>query len=137
MNLLCIDYGTKRIGIAIATTPLAEPLEVIANAIKSNTEVVSPQAMTRLLLLLDEHHIEKIIVGISEETMAEQTRIFIEKLSENTNLPIEEMDETLSSYQAYEYMKSMKKSKREGVRDHYAAAHILQNYLDSHQVDTV
>lgn len=137
MNVLCIDYGTKRIGIAIATTPLAEPIEVIPNAIKSNSEIVSPQAMTRLLLLLEEHRIEKIIVGISEETMADQTRIFIEKLSQNTSLPVEEMDETLSSYQAYEYMKSMKKSKREGVRDHYAAAHILQNYLDSHQEESL
>lgn len=132
MNYLCIDYGTRRIGVAIASTPLAEPLEVIVNSTKSQTEVISPQAMTRILTLVDSHQIDKIIVGISEETMADKTHQFIEQLTQNTRLPIDEMDETLSSYQAYESMKSMKKSKREGARDHYAAAHILQNYLDSH-----
>lgn len=130
MNLLCIDYGTKRIGIAIATTPLAEPLEVIANTIKNSSQIITPQALEAIVRLIDQHSIEKILVGISEEKMADQTHHFIEKLAVLTHVPIEEVDETLSTHDAVSAMRTMKKSKREGPRDHIAAAQILQSYLD-------
>jgi putative Holliday junction resolvase len=139
MNYLCIDYGTKRVGVAIATTPIAEPLEIIPNSTKSMDDVASPFVFRRIQELLDLHAIEKIIIGISEERMAVQTRRFINELETSTSLPIEEMDETLTSYEAYQQMRPMKKSKREGDRDHYAAATILQNYLDLHEqrLDTI
>ncbi len=132
MNILCIDYGTKRIGIALASTPLAEPLQVISNAIKTSAEIITPQALETIVRLLDQHEIQKILVGISEEKMADQTRHFIDRLSEMTSIPIEEIDETLSTHEAVDAMRSMKKSKREGPRDHIAAARMLQNYLDLH-----
>lgn len=133
MHSICFDYGTRRIGVALASTPIAEPLEVIPNTIQRNDEIITPAALQRIVKLLADHQIDRIIVGISEEQMAVQTRRFIEKLRSCTDLEIEEMDETLSSYEAYQHMKSLKKSKRDGVRDHYAAAQILQNYLDSHE----
>lgn len=133
MNYLCLDYGTKRVGVAVATTPIAEPLEIIPNSTKSRDDVASPYVFRRIQELIQIHAIEKIILGISEERMASQTRQFIHLLQEIVTLPIEEMDETLTSYEAYENMKPMKKSKREGDRDHYAAATILQNYLDLHE----
>ncbi len=133
MNILSLDYGTKRIGVAIATTPLAQPLEVIANGTKKASDIVSAGAIDRILEVVEKNAIEKILVGISEDSMAIKTRQFIEKLSEFTKVAIEEVDETLSSYEASEFMRTMKKSKREGVRDHYAAASILQNYLDLHE----
>jgi putative transcription antitermination factor YqgF len=132
MNILCIDYGTKRIGIAIATTPLAEPLEVIANTIKNSSQIITPQALESIIRLIDQHGIEKILVGISEEKMAEQTQNFVTRLSALTHVAIEEVDETLSTHDAVSAMRTMKKSKREGPRDHIAAAQILQNYLDLH-----
>jgi putative transcription antitermination factor YqgF len=132
MNILCIDYGTKRIGVAIATTPLAEPLQVISNGSKNSSEVINAVALESLVRCIDQYDIEKIVVGISEEKMAEQTRRFIEMLATQTTVPIEEVDETLSTHDALVSMRRMKKSKREGPRDHIAAARILQNYLDLH-----
>ncbi|MEP7166818.1 MAG: Holliday junction resolvase RuvX [Candidatus Woesebacteria bacterium] len=132
MNILCIDYGTRRIGIAIAMTPLAEPLEVIANPIKIASQIVTPQALESVVRLIAKHEIEKVLVGISEEKMADQTREFIERLEPLVHIPIEEVDETLSTHEALQAMHSMKKSRREGPRDHIAAARMLQNYLDLH-----
>lgn len=132
MNILCLDYGTRRIGVALATTPLAEPLLIIPNTTKQASDVVTSQAIDAILRLVDQHVIELVVVGISEETMAVKTRQFIDILAAATTVPIEEMDETLSSYQTYAQMQTMKKSKRDGHRDHYAAANILQNYLDTH-----
>lgn len=137
MNILCLDYGTRRIGVALATTPLAEPLEIVANATKSISDVVTSQAIDAILRLVDQHSIRLIVVGISEESMSIKTRQFIEALAQFTSVPIEEMDETLSSYQTYAQMKTMKKSKRDGNRDHFAAANILQNYLDTHETQMV
>lgn len=133
MNILCLDYGTRRIGVALSTTPLAEPLEIVTNATKTTTDVVTSQAIDAILRLVDQHSIRLIVVGISEEAMSVKTRQFIEILTQFTSVPIEEMDETLSSYQTYSQMKTMKKSKRDGNRDHFAAANILQNYLDTHE----
>lgn len=132
MNILCLDYGTRRIGVALATTPLAEPLVIIPNVTKTASDIVTSHAIDAILRLIDQHMIALVVVGISEETMAAKTRQFIETLATYTSIPIEEMDETLSSYQTYAQMQTMKKSKRDGHRDHYAAANILQNYLDTH-----
>lgn len=134
MKLLCIDYGTRRIGVAFAATPIAEPLRVISNVTKSSSETITPHALQELLELIEETEADRIIVGISEERMAEKTRDCVAFIEQSTSVPIEYVDETLSSVEAYQGMRHMKKSKREGDRDHYAAATILQNYIDSHAV---
>ncbi len=131
MNILCIDYGTRRIGVAVATTPVAEPLGIIPNTKNPKLrDVVTDQALDQIEKLLSEFAIEKILVGISEGEMAEKTRHFIEKLKTHTTLPIEEIDETLTSVSASSRMLHMKKSKRQGDRDHLAAAVMLQDYID-------
>lgn len=131
MNLLCLDYGTKRIGVAVATTPLAQPIGIIANSEKRPVaSVISTQAIDRIVELISEFGIEKILVGISEGEMAQRSRQFISELKKNTTLPVEEIDETLSSVEAGEHMKHMKSKKRRSDRDHFAAASMLQDYLD-------
>lgn len=136
MNILGIDYGTKRIGIAIAVGPLAEPLGVITNSIdKGKGEVVSPAVLEQLKSLVTEREIEKIVVGISENAMAEQSRRLISSLQNIFELPIVEADETLSSVTATEHMQHMKKKKKRGAIDHFAATILLQDYLDQQHDD--
>ncbi|PWU23308.1 Holliday junction resolvase RuvX [Candidatus Cerribacteria bacterium 'Amazon FNV 2010 28 9'] len=134
MNILCLDYGTKRIGVAVAISPLAEPLGIIPNSKNPKlSDIVTDQALAHIEKLVTEYAIEKIVVGISEGEMAEKSRSFIERLKRKVNLPIDEVDETLSSVRAGEGMRHMKKAKREGNRDHLAAAIMLQEYLDMHE----
>lgn len=130
MNFLALDYGTRRIGVAIATTPLAEPLLIVQNKLANDQEIVTQAALDAILNLLKHHHIEKILVGISEGKTAEKTLQFCELLSKKTTVAIEQVDETLSSFDADELSTFQKKSKREADKDHIAAAKFLQDYLD-------
>lgn len=125
-NILAIDYGTKRIGLARSYGTLAEPLKVIPY-----TEKKPETAITHLLEVCSSESIDHIVVGVSENQMAEKTRFFIEKLRERTELPIEEFDETLSSQEARARIKRKHRSKKNATPiDHYAAAVFLQEWLD-------
>jgi putative Holliday junction resolvase len=122
-KVLALDFGTQRIGVAISYGSLAEPLTVLAN---------TPQVMTQIIRLLDEHKVTQIVVGLSENQMAELTQKFVEELKKRTSLPIEFMDETLSSATVQEklYAAGKRDLRQKGPIDHFAAAEVLQSYLD-------
>jgi putative transcription antitermination factor YqgF len=119
--LLAIDFGTQRIGLAISRGTLAEPLKIIEN---------TPQAISEIQRITSDECVEKIIVGISENEMAEKTRQFVLELQKHITLPVEFTDETLSSHTVHQKMQSAPKSKRGQHIDHLAAAEFLQEYLD-------
>ena len=122
--LLGIDYGTKRVGIAVSHGTLAEPIKVIEN---------NHQLFQHILRLVGEHQAEKIVIGLSEREMAEKTKSFVAELRHHTSLPIDFMDETLSSVVVHDKLRERHKGKRQytGKIDHYAAAEILQDYIDT------
>jgi putative Holliday junction resolvase len=120
MNLLGIDYGEKKIGLALASGPLSEPIGVIKI---SNFKTQIPE-------ICQEHKVEKIVVGISEGKMAAKTRKFAQGLKAIINLPIEFQDETLTTQEARSKMKQAGKRIRGKKEDAFAAALILQSYLD-------
>ncbi len=123
MNYLGLDYGDKHIGVAYATTFVAEALEIIPHH----------KAIPRLSELLHAHKIDAIVLGISENQMGEKIREFARLLSDTFHLPVHFQDETLSSQDTRRQMaiQGVKKSVREAKTDHYVAAAILQDYLDS------
>ena len=123
---LAIDYGTVRVGLAISHGSLAEPLKVLAN---------DDELIANIILIVNAERIEAIVVGISENEMAEKTFAFIEDLRKSTDLEIILADETLSSKTVQEKLRSAKKSKRSGDIDHYAAAVFLQEFLDTEAID--
>ncbi len=124
MKFLCIDYGTKRIGLAVSYGNLAEPLKIIDN---------SDLTIKNLVDLIEQEDITTIVMGISDRTMAEETRQFAEKLKKNVRIPIEFFDESFSSKQVQKKLieSQTKMSKRQQPIDHFAAAHVLQEYLDT------
>lgn len=118
MNLLGIDFGEKKIGLALATGPLAEPIGIIDIR---NWEL-------GIKRICQEQEIEKIILGISEGKMAEKTKKFAQELGEIIGLPIEFQDETLTTNEAVVKMREI--GKRVKDEDAISAALILQAYLD-------
>lgn len=126
MNYLGVDFGLKKTGIAIATGILAEPLVVIRG--KSNEELIK-----EIQKIIKEYVVTEIVVGVSEREMGELQKKFAEKLAVETGLRVNLADETLSTYDAkhlgIEAGKTRKK--RKAMEDAYAAAIILQNYLDN------
>jgi len=125
MRILAIDYGKNKIGLAFAESKIAEPLLVLRY---NNVEDV----VSKLTNLIKQKKIERIVIGISEGAMAEETRIFAKKIEEVFNLPILFVDETLSTHDAQEKAieAGIKRVKRKRLEDAYAAAIILQEYLD-------
>lgn len=121
MKTLALDYGTKRVGLAVSYASLAEPLMILDN---------DEQLFKNILQLIQNHHIKQIVIGLSENEMAEKTRRFALLLQEKTPLPIYFNDETLSSYQVHQFLKLHRLKERQGPIDHLAAAVILQNFLD-------
>ncbi len=123
--ILAIDYGTVRIGLAISRGSLAEPL-----LIWSSNQLALFDNIARVC---KEENVWKIIVGLSENEMAEKTKEFVEELKQHTNVPIEFVDETLSSHTVHQKVleTGMKQSQRQQPIDHLAAAEFLQEYLDS------
>lgn len=123
-KILAIDFGTKRIGLAVNEHTLAEPLKIIKN---------DSQVFEKLKEVLAQEKIELILVGLSENKMAQKTKEFSQELEEITSIPIEFTDETLSSKNVHQKLatSAMKLKKRQGPIDHYAAAEFLQEWLDT------
>lgn len=112
MKILGIDYGRVKIGLATAEGALASPWKVVKpNEIKK---------------IIEEGNFDKIVVGVSEGEMGEESKQFAKSINAET------FDETLSTHEAQEFSKEagIKRKKRKEMEDAYAATIMLQNYID-------
>lgn len=121
MRILGIDYGSANTGIAISdpSGQIAFPREIIKK--KSKEEIIQT-----IQSLIEVESIEKIIIGLpislagNSTLQTSETQRFIDELNQKVTIPIETMDERLTSVQA----------ERLGGLDDVAAQIILQTYLD-------
>lgn len=122
MNLLGIDYGTKRIGLAVAVSGIIETMGSIPS--DSNT-------FTKICEIVKSYRIGKIYVGISQGPVALQTKNFVKKLGSVLQLPIETVEEAVSTIEAEEIFKRNKGKRKEYGKniDSIAAAVILRRVL--------
>lgn len=132
-NFLGIDYGTKRIGLAVNVASLVEPLLVLNNQLSDDQPTASMEVVSKIAKICLDQKIETIILGYSEALMAKKTKLFAEILKDNIDLPVIFSDETLSSHEVNRRMKeaSFSLKKRQGPIDHYAAALILEDFLET------
>jgi len=146
-RILSLDYGRARIGLAIADveTALAQPLGTL-DRINRNED------MRRLREMVREHGVKQIVVGLplrldgTRGEMAEEAARFGERVHKQLGLPVEMVDERLTSWEAERLLEeqqgrtihtaSTKKRKKENEKigvDAMAAALILKEYLDRRQ----
>lgn len=120
---LAIDYGTKRVGLAISRGSLAEPLEIVP----------TEDAVEHIQQLCHQEKVARLLLGLSENVMAEKTKVFAEQLQRELLLPITFVDETLSSHTVHQKVleSGMSRSERAQPIDHLAAAEFLQEWLDA------
>ena len=125
MVLAGLDFGLKKVGVAIASSTLSEPYSVIRY-------VDFDELIKKIKQICEKEHVEKIVVGISEGEMAEKTKVFSDKLKQLINIPVEFFDETLTTHYAQKLAieAGVKRSKRKRMEDAYSASVMLQNYLD-------
>lgn len=125
MNILGIDYGRKKIGLAIANEFLAEPFRVIRYENINKLKNI-------LKKIIKELKIEKVVIGISEGEMGKESHNFSLDLSKIIDVPVETFDETLSTYEAKRLSieSGMGRKKRKFKEDAFAASIMLQSYID-------
>lgn len=128
MATIGIDYGGKRIGIAVSDSGvLATPHSVIAN---------EGDVIGRLHEIGRELSVEAWVVGVARRATSRDGEAkfsrFAEELRQRTCKPVVLWDETLTTVEAEERLRASekKRSRRTEEIDMYAAAVILQSWLD-------
>jgi putative holliday junction resolvase len=131
-RVLGVDYGSRRIGLALSD-PLgltAQPLAVLTNREKTIwsevLEVVRRYGVTRIVLGLPRR------LSGEEGPAAEEVRAFGERLAQSTGVPVDYVDERLTTAAAQRVLSEtdMSGAKKRAVVDKLAAALILQTWLD-------
>lgn len=124
MKYLGVDFGLRRVGLAISEGEFASPLDTI--------EVRGfKDAIQKISQFVKDQKFNKIVVGLPEGKMGKTILGFVKALKKE-GFDVETTDETLSSQEAVLQMIELnipKKARRS--TDAQAAAIILQNYLDS------
>lgn len=132
--LISIDYGSKKIGIAISNQErnIAMPLNII-------TEANKKAIIASLLEKIEQYKACGIVIGLPIDMsgiQTEQTAIvikFAEELTKSINLPIYLQDERLTTKAANNFLKSfgIKRKERNNNDDAVAASMILETVLNS------
>lgn len=121
--------------MAVSYGSLAEPLMVVNNAGSEKTanQVVIDSALHEIAGICQVESVVEIVVGISEQEMADKTAHFAKLVQEMTHLPVCLSDETLSSQSAERKLREAQapRRKRNGKIDHYSAALILEEWLET------
>lgn len=126
MRYLGIDYGKRKIGLAVSEGQIASPLKVL--------EVSSlKDALEKVGRIIEVEKIDRVVIGVPESGEAKSiVKKFIEGMKNNEKVKIIETEETLSSVEAREFMIELglgQKMRQE--EDAYSAVLILQRFLNS------
>ncbi|HOJ38659.1 MAG TPA: Holliday junction resolvase RuvX [Ignavibacteriales bacterium] len=133
-RILAIDYGEKRIGLA-----LSDPLKIIASPYKSIEN--NNKTFDILLQIIKENDVDEIILGCpfqhsdneKENPLINKIYDFKEKLEKLSNIKIILWDETLTSKEAsrriIEVVPKKMKRRDKSLIDMHSAAIILEEYM--------
>jgi len=134
MRALGIDYGRRRLGLAISDEGgiLASPLPVYERRGEK-------EDLTFLSNPISERKAGRIVLGLplnmdgSSGEMADEVIAFAAALREESGLPVVTFDERLTSVEAERVLvqANLSRKRRKGLRDSLSAVLILQGYLES------
>ena len=133
MKYLGLDLGTKTLGLAMTDRngTIASPYKVLRY---NNYD----ELIKELLTIIDTQKIEELVLGLPKNMnnsigpRAEVTLEFRDLLKSKTDLPINIVDERLSTMEATKYLLDvdMRRDHRKKVIDAVAASVILDTYLE-------
>jgi putative Holliday junction resolvase len=139
MKILGLDFGTRRIGVAVS-----DGLLITAQGRGPVSAEDTARAIAAIRNIIKEEGVGEVVVGLplnmngthSEKT--EETLRFIEGLSRAVDIPVRTWDERLTSVQAERILLEgdVSRAGRRKRSDRIAAQLILQSYLDSRKRDT-
>jgi len=148
--ILAIDYGKKRLGLA-----LSDEFCVTSRPYATWTRINRRRDLTRLRELVRKESVRRIVVGLplhldgTPSEMSEEAKSFAKRVEKAIGLPVEMIDERLSSWEARETLSAEGSGKRarpgssgrsetmkRSPLDDIAAAIILRDYLDKARTRT-
>lgn len=132
-RLMAIDYGTKRVGLAVS-----DPLKIIASGLGT---VHSKDVIEFLKKYTEKEPVEVFVVGEPKRMnnvasdVEVQIKIFIQHLKKSfPDIPIERLDERFTSKMAFQSMidAGLKKKDRRNKEliDETSAVILLQSYME-------
>jgi putative holliday junction resolvase len=135
-RVLGIDFGERRIGLALSdpSATIAQPLPTLVRRAGKRPPVAA------LVEIIQQNEVDRAVIGLPLDMSGDETewtatvREFASKLQERAGVPVEFLDERLSSVQAERAVRSLglKRSEREQKEriDAAAAVLLLQTFLD-------
>ena len=134
MRILGIDYGTKRLGLA-----MSDEDEILASPLPVRTRTTLPDDLKFIANLVDDRKVGTIVLGLplnmngSQGEMARAVQEFADELRSKCNVPVVLFDERLTTSEAERVLvqADISRKKRKTLRDGLAAVLILQGYLDA------
>lgn len=134
MRKLGLDYGDRRIGVA-----LSDELGWTAQALEVIRRTNPADDLARIAGLVRTHEVKEVVVGLPKNmngTIGPRGEIcmaFADRLREQLDVPVVLWDERLSTVSAERTLieADINRKKRKQIVDKMAAAIILQNYLEA------
>jgi putative pre-16S rRNA nuclease len=142
--ILAIDYGQRRLGLA-----LSDEFGVTLRPYATWTRTNRRRDLARLRDLVRQNGVRRVVVGLplhldgTPSEMSKETEIFAARVEKALGLPVELMDERLSSWEAQQTTSAANPKprarrsssgraadRRKAQLDDIAAAIILRDYLD-------
>ena len=135
MAIIAIDFGKRRIGLAIA-----ESADSAAYPLGTITRVSRDKDLEQLRSWIDSRAASQLVVGLplnmdgSEGSSARAARTFGAQLANHLHLPVDYVDERLTSFEARERLSNHQRGRhRKTAVDAVAATIILEEWLAAHR----
>ena len=130
MKILGIDYGQKRVGLAMAQNAMAFPFKTLEKSTRD-------KLFAELLTIIEGEGVKAIVLGLpldmnGEETLTtRQVLNFRDSLARRTELPIHLVNEALTSFDARQRLHEagVPQRRHKEMLDQMAAVCILEIYL--------
>jgi len=134
MRMMGLDYGSRRVGVAVS-----DELGLTAQGVTTIAAAGRRRLFEELARIITAYGVETVVVGYplrldgSPGIQCEKVEQFARAFARRFSLPVILQDETLTTQQAQEILQARGtlKKRRKEVIDRVAAALILQAYLDA------
>jgi len=122
MKILGVDWGEKRIGLALSEGSFAEPYGVVSS-------------FEELSKVIRQEGVRQVVLGLPEGRHENRVRNLSRRIEEELETPVILRSEVLTSRQALQKLIEAGKSKKFRANlDAASAALLLQEYLDEYPI---
>jgi putative Holliday junction resolvase len=136
-RILAVDYGEKRIGLAVS-----DELGITASPLMTLARRSDDETVRQIAQLASKLRVTQIVVGLPRRTDAQEgemerkVKVFAEKLRQAISVPVVLFDERFTTRIAEQVLleADLSRRKRKQVRDRLAAVILLQSFLEAQRM---